>query len=123
MALPGDMTWSNTRGGPPEREMRIAGDVGYTDGGATPMQPVFGNTTSPWWDGSEVYGADGDKASQLREGAKLRMSLDGYLPRDVKGFEITGFNESWWLGLSVLHTLFAREHNVVCDELRAQYPE
>ena len=32
---------------------------------------------------------------------------------------LTGFNESWWLGLSALHTLFAREHNVVCDELRA----
>ena len=35
--------------------------------------------------------------------------------------ELTGFNESWWLGLSGLHTLFAREHNVLCDELRAHY--
>ena len=35
--------------------------------------------------------------------------------------EITGFNESWWLGLSALHTLFAREHNLLCDELRAHY--
>ena len=36
--------------------------------------------------------------------------------------EITGFNESWWLGLSTMHTLFAREHNLLCDELRAHYP-
>ena len=35
--------------------------------------------------------------------------------------EITGFNESWWLGPERLHTLFAREHNVLCDELRAHY--
>ena len=34
---------------------------------------------------------------------------------------MTGFNESWWLGLSGLHTLFAREHNLLCDELRANY--
>ena len=34
---------------------------------------------------------------------------------------MTGFNESWWLGLSSLHTIFAREHNLLCDELRAHY--
>ena len=120
--LPGEMTWSNTPGGPPERQMRIAGNIPYAEAGPNPMRPVFGNTTSHWWDGSEVYGADADKANQLREGAKLRMTPDGYLPDDVNGFEITGFNESWWLGLSSLHTLFAREHNLLCDELRAHYP-
>jgi Animal haem peroxidase/Catalase len=120
--LPGDMTYSNTPGGAPEREMRIAGNIGYPNGGPNPMSPVFGNKTSPWWDGSEVYGSDAEKAARLREGAKLRMTPDGYLPSDVSGREITGFNESWWLGLSNLHTLFAREHNVLCDELRAHYP-
>ena len=35
---------------------------------------------------------------------------------------VTGFNESWWLGLSTLHTLFAREHNLVCDALKRAYP-
>jgi Animal haem peroxidase/Catalase len=120
--LPGDMTWSNTPGGAAEREMRIAGNIGHPDGRPNPMSPVFANKTSPWWDGSEVYGSDAEKAARLREGAKLRMTPDGYLPSDVSGLEITGFNESWWLGLSNLHTLFAREHNVLCDELRAHYP-
>jgi hypothetical protein len=120
--LPDGMTWSNTPDGAPERQMRIAGNVPFSDDRPNPMGPVFGNTTSPWWDGSEVYGADADKAGQLREGAKLRMTPEGYLPEDLTGQEITGFNESWWLGLSSLHTLFAREHNLLCDELRAHYP-
>src|SRR5262249_39737552 len=58
---------------------------------------------------------------KVTRGPKLEL-VDGYLPKDTKGFEITGFNESWWLGLSGLHTLFAREHNVLCDELRGHYP-
>jgi hypothetical protein len=120
--LPGDRTWTNTPGGPPERVMRIAGNIPHPDAPPTTPAPVFGNQTSHWWDGSEVYGANEEKAKQLRDGAKLLMTPEGYLPDDVNGFEITGFNESWWLGLSSLHTLFAREHNVLCDELRAQYP-
>jgi hypothetical protein len=57
----------------------------------------------------------------LREGAKIRLTPEGYLPDDISGLAITGFNQSWWLGLAGLHTLFAREHNAVCDELRAHY--
>jgi len=120
--LPNGMTWSNTPGGAPEPEMRIAGNIPFPDSGSNGMGPVFPNHTTPWWDGSEVYGADQAKSCQLREGAKLRLT-GGYLPEDTKGFEITGFNESWWLGLSGLHTLFAREHNLLCDELRAHYQD
>ena len=28
----------------------------------------------------------------------------------------------WWTGLGMLGTLFVREHNAVCDRLRAEYP-
>ncbi len=120
--LPQGMTWHNTPDGPAEDAMRIAGNVPYPGGEGSPLGPVFGNKTSHWWDGSEVYGADTEKARSLREGAKLRLD-GGYLPDDVRGFELTGFNESWWLGLSGMHTLFAREHNVLCDELRSHYPD
>jgi hypothetical protein len=118
---PGLTEWSNTPGGPPEHEMRIAGNISLGEDSADGVQRLFPNAASHWWDGSEVYGADNVKARQLREGAKLRLSPEGYLPQDTKGAEITGFSESWWLGLSGLHTLFAREHNLLCDELRSHY--
>ena len=117
--LPDGMTWQNTPDGPHEREMRISGNVDFS--GPAPVNPVFANIASHWWDGSEVYGSDAARAAALREGAKLRMTSEGYLPSDTSGQELTGFNESWWLGLSGLHTLFAREHNLLCDELRAHY--
>jgi Animal haem peroxidase/Catalase len=121
--LPPGMTgWSNIPGGPPEPVMRIAGNVSV--GGRLPdgsRLPLFRNQVSQWWDGSEVYGTDEKTALKLRDGAKLRMSAEGYLPLDARGAEITGFNESWWIGLSGLHTLFAREHNLLCDELSTHY--
>lgn len=91
----------------------------------------FTNQVSHWWDASEVYGDDQharslreevEFAGSVREGAKLRLTSDGYLPRDLNGMALTGFNESWWLGLSAMHMLFAREHNTICDALRAEYP-
>ncbi|WP_250031052.1 peroxidase family protein [Paractinoplanes maris] len=105
---PGSPGWASTPGGPLEPEMRIAGNV-----------VPFANVASHWWDGSELYGTD----VLLRDGAKLRLTPEGYLPVDVSGSEITGFNEAWWLGLSSMHTLFAREHNVLCDELAERHPD
>jgi hypothetical protein len=109
--------WMSRLGGPSERVMRIAGNEPLS--GCGPDGP-FRNLVSHWWDGSEAYGSDLAGAAALRDGAKLRL-IDGYLPVDIRGQEVTGFNESWWLGLSGLHTLFAREHNLLCDELRAHY--
>ncbi len=112
--------WRNTPGGPPEDAMRIAGNVASSET-ADGMQRVFANQASHWWDGSEVYGATLTQATALREGARLRLP-DGYLPTDLNGMEVTGFNQSWWMGLSALHTLFAREHNLLCGELQRHYP-
>ncbi len=118
--MPGGRTWRNTPDGHPENLMRIAGNEALSVG-RDGTQRLFANAASHWWDASEVYGSDAATAESLREGARLRLD-GGYLPEDTSGMELTGFNESWWLGLSGLHTLFAREHNVVCDELHAHYP-
>ena len=39
------------------------------------------------------------------------------------GLPITGFNDNWWVGLQILHNIFTREHNVVCEKLRKNYPD
>jgi hypothetical protein len=120
LPMPNGETWQSRENGPTEPQMRIAGNevAHYARDG----YPVFRNITTPWWDGSEVYGNTEKDAESLREGAFLRLQ-DGYLPSDVNGMNLTGFNESWWLGLSAMHTLFAREHNVLCGELQRAYPD
>ncbi|MDN5849087.1 MAG: hypothetical protein L0H63_05535, partial [Nitrococcus sp.] len=70
---------------------------------------------------SALYGESAEHAATLRDGARFRLEK-GYLPTDLQGMEVTGFNEGWWLGLSAMHTLFAREHNVLIDELQREYP-
>jgi Animal haem peroxidase/Catalase len=117
--VPDGKTWKSHRDRPEESVMRIAGNkVSHQ---APAGYPVFRNITTPWWDGSEVYGDDTKKANSLRDGAFIRLD-NGYLPKDLNGISVTGFSESWWLGLSMLHTLFAREHNLVCEALKRAYP-
>jgi hypothetical protein len=113
LPLPDGRSWQNTPDGPAERFMRIPEDDGA------------GNLVSHWWDGSEVYGSGKGAAQALREagGAGARLQLDdGHLPTCPDGEVRTGFSDSWWLGLSALQTLFAREHNAVCDALQREYP-
>lgn len=85
---------------------------------------TFINEVTHWWDGSQIYGNDYATVERLRShrDGKLRLNDDGTLPVDSKGLEQTGFNRNWWVGLAMLHTLFAREHNAICDHLKAAYP-
>ena len=71
---------------------------------------------------ADFYGGDPAKQAELRAGAggKLKLTDDGRLPLDENGFDLTGNNNNWWIGLSVLHSVFAREHNAVCDMLAAR---
>jgi hypothetical protein len=80
----------------------------------------FVNEVTHWWDGSQIYGSDQQTIDRLRRGidGKLRIKEEGTLPIGKKGIEETGFVLNWWIGLSMLHTLFAREHNAICNHLK-----
>ena len=87
--------------------------------------PTFLNTATHWWDGSQIYGSDAATLASIRSGVngKLNIGEDGLLPLDPdKGVDLTGVNGNWWIGLSLLHTLFTKEHNAICDRLRGEYP-
>jgi hypothetical protein len=85
----------------------------------------FINEVTHWWDGSQIYGSDQGTQDRLRShvDGKLRLNADGTLPLDGKGVEETGFTRNWWVGLAMLHALFAGEHNAICDHLKGAYPD
>lgn len=91
---------------------------------ATRLPPVHLNENTHWWDASQLYGSDEATAASLRafEDGKLLLDDQGRLPTDILGIEKTGFRRNWWVGLSLLHELFAREHNRICDMLKAAHP-
>ncbi|MEP2028575.1 MAG: peroxidase family protein [Paracoccaceae bacterium] len=94
--------------------------------------PTYRNTETSWWDGSQIYGSTEERLRYIRT-ANLKgqpktaeIALDnGMLPLDKKakrdGQELAGVNGNWWTGLSVLHTLFAREHNAIVARLRIDH--
>lgn len=86
---------------------------------------TFINEVTHWWDGSQIYGSNQESLDKLRTGVdgKLWLNEDGNLPLDDKGIEQTGFTRNWWIGLTMLHTLFTREHNAICDRLKGVYPD
>lgn len=87
--------------------------------------PVFGNVETHWWDGSQVYGSGAERQAEVRTfiDGKVKVGDDGRLPKsDIPGVDLTGMRENWWVGVGLLHTLFALEHNAVCDALKKAYP-
>jgi hypothetical protein len=88
--------------------------------------PTFRNINSHWWDAGQIYGSSQLRQEEIRSGANGNIAIgrDGMLPEDPKhpGIDLTGFNDNWWVGLSLVHNLFVREHNAICDALKARYP-
>ena len=122
-------TWSHTHDIPvgdadtwhekPMRVPKTPADAPKVEGSKRP--PAYVNENSHWWDGSQLYGSSPASQASLRAGrdGKVLVSPSGRLGVDpVTGKEITGFTENGWVGLSLLHGMFALEHNAVCDHLK-----
>jgi hypothetical protein len=115
---PGDAWHEN-----PMRVPRTPADAPKVPGSTRP--PAYINENTHWWDGSQVYGSSPITQATLRAGrdGKVLVSPSGRLGVDpVTGHEITGFTENGWVGLSLLHGVFALEHNAICDELKQHNP-
>ena len=93
------------------------------DGNKNP--PTFINKVTHWWDASHIYGSEQETIDRLRShvDGKMLVGEDGFLPLNSDGNDMVGFPGTWWLGLSMMHTLFVKEHNVICDRLKQQYPD
>ncbi len=106
------------------------------------------NKVTHWWDGSQIYGSNQAEQNSLRvktfsiadhtnidykktNFGKMRLDDGKYLPRNTKlnpknnrqnqGYELTGFMDNWWVGLSMLHHLFVKEHNHIASMLMEKY--
>ncbi|KXJ87854.1 feebly protein [Microdochium bolleyi] len=91
--------------------------------------PAYRNANTAWWDGSQIYGSSEATTTKLRDGAmdgKLRLNDNGvgaFILRDAQNVPQTGFSTNWWVGMEMLHTLFALEHNAICDKLKEVHPD
>ena len=105
---------------------------------------TYTNIVTHWWDGSQIYGSDLKRQLRIRSDpetgqvlpdGKIGLTPNGHLPiepmrdetPDFEGarfpdLELAGVNGNWWLGISAMQTLFAREHNSVIDRLKLDYP-
>lgn len=103
------------------------------------------NLITSWIDASNVYGSDEERADWLRthQDGKLKTSLGGLLPFNTsdgqyasnidpdapsmagedgttKLFVAGDVRANEQVGLTSMHTLFVREHNRICDQLKGQ---
>lgn len=113
---------------------------------ANPRTPV--NRASAFIDGSVIYGTDAFRLAWMRtyQNGKMKTSLDNLLPYNTVTGKIGatidpnappmaldgGFPQKYFVSgdiraneqptLTVLHTLFLREHNRICDEILQANP-
>ena len=99
---------------------------------------AYQNQITSFLDGSGVYGSDDTRAAALRsfEGGHLATDADGFMTRNTAGMDNAndGFlpAETMFLagdvraneqaGLTAMHTVFVREHNLWADRLAAENP-
>jgi heme peroxidase len=109
----------------PEHPMRIPRTIADpTRPAGSPGPPTFLNTETHWWDGSQIYGTTAAQQGFVRAGedGKLRIGANGRPPLPDDPSLNPAMVPGWWLGLSLMRTMFTLEHNAICDRLRSEYP-
>ena len=118
IALADDDPW-------PQRPMEIQRT--RRDPSPDPSGPAtFVTDDTHWWDASQIYGRDPAFAQAIRSGehGKLRIDEQGLPPKELEAhIDLSGTAGNFWVGLALLHSLFMREHNAICDRLHERHPE
>jgi len=80
-----------------------------------------------WWDASQLYGADETFTGAIRDGNgrvkadfELLEAMEPFMGRSLEGGSPAVPN--LWIGTALLHMLFAKEHNAICDMLQREDP-
>lgn len=118
IALEPDDDWPT----PPLHILRTPPDPTTPPGSTAP--PTYVNTMTHWWDGSQVYGTSRAQQDFLRShrGGRLRLE-DGHPPLPTDPAQNPSLVPGFWLGVAMLGTVFAREHNSICDRLARAHPD
>ncbi|MFD1210953.1 peroxidase family protein [Arthrobacter sp. GCM10027362] len=124
---PGDNPWvlpiepGDDWPAPPLLVPRTPPDPTVPAGSSPP--PTYINVLSHWWDGSQIYGGSLAEQDFLRSkhGGKLRLE-NGLQPFPTDPAANPVLKPGFWLGTAMMQTLFALEHNAVCERLAAAYP-
>jgi Animal haem peroxidase len=119
LPLDEDDTW-------PGGAMEIPSTIPEQETAANGMPPVYASHDTHWWDGSQIYGHDDAFQNPLRtrDDGKLQLGEDGLHPEALDPLlDPVGPRGNFWLGLAILHSLFMREHNAICEALRREHSD
>ena len=110
---------------PPLTIPRVAPDPTRPTGG-TPVPPTSINVNSAWWDASSIYGNNRQQQQVARTGVDGKLDVFGNeqsLQPIISSHTDASREPGFWLGLSMMATLFTREHNAICDRLRTEFAD
>lgn len=82
---------------------------------------TFVNELTHWWDGSSIYGRN-EQEQRLVLGDEGRLAVEEGRPPVLDNALVTQ-EPGFWLGLALLHVLFAKEHNAIRDRIAAEHPD
>ncbi|ABK73346.1 peroxidase [Mycolicibacterium smegmatis] len=96
------------------------------DPDSAPGHTTFINRETHWWDASQIYGNSPQAQKLIRtdsDDGKVLIDGDGFIGVAPEVIKASGAADGWWVGSELMGTIFMREHNAICDRLRAAYPE
>ncbi|HWC11472.1 MAG TPA: peroxidase family protein [Acidimicrobiales bacterium] len=86
----------------------------------TDVAGKFLSEDTHWWDGSQIYGSSESQRKLLRDREHLRVD-GGTIPAELTDhLDFRGAHAGFWAGWVTLHSLFALEHNAICEHLRRE---